>query len=463
MNNQICYNIWKVFYLVKAFAFVLYVIPAIIIKNLIGVIAAIFGVIPLVDLLVLTLLTIVWFVLLVPLFIFAGLSKIPGVGFIFAAIGIPVAVLINMIFDCLPSFARLRDPSDIDARAYWRKSIIIESYPFCIEFSQMDTQDPKSPQFYKILDFFKTQYPLNLFLTEFSTDKKEVVDSSPEKEEVTESGKITDKKEVVGSSPEKEEITESGKIKEESLYNFLALLKKGDDEFSNFMAPYVTGYFNNIKIFDEKKISKIFWCFEKYFSYVIVSARQHDETKSKLMLEEAVLFADAFLRTELILSDSDRKKLANFLHKKCNLVTAIIVEFFIGVNEGDQLFMSLVRSKKSEKPKTFSECVCKILADNWLKDTNNTSTQISKNENNEKLKYKNKTVDDFHFFPNPDFALTGSRSKPEEVRQMTNAIEGMQHKAKEQKDEEQFDLFVAAALGLILAVVAFLVIGFTAY
>jgi hypothetical protein len=54
----------------------------------------------------------------------------------------------------------------------------------------MDTQDPKPPQFYKILDFFKTQHPLNLFLTEFSTDKKEVVNLSPEKEEVTEIGKI---------------------------------------------------------------------------------------------------------------------------------------------------------------------------------------------------------------------------------------------------------------------------------
>ena len=295
----------------------------------------------------------------------------------------------------------------------------------------MDTQDPKSPQFYKILDFFKTQHPLNLFLT--------------------------DKKEVVDSSPEKEEVTESGKIKEESLYNVLALLKKGDDEFADFMAPYVTGYFNNIKIFDEEKIRKIFFCFEMYISFVIVLARQHDETKSKLMLEEAVLFADAFLRTELILLDSDRKKFANFLHGKCNLVTAIIVEFFIGVNKGDELLMSLVRSKKSEKPTTFSECVCKILADNWLQDTNNTSTQISKNENDEK-----KSFNDFHC-PNPDFALTGPRLKPDEVRQRVNAIEEMQHKAKEQKDEEQFDLFVAAALVLILAVIAFLVVGFTAY
>jgi hypothetical protein len=277
----------------------------------------------------------------------------------------------------------------------------------------MDTQDPKSPQFYKILDFFKTQHPLNLFLTEFSTDKKEVVDSCLEKEEVT----------------------ESGKIKEESLYNFLALLKKGDDEFADFIHRYQIRTFGLI-VFNEEKISKIFWGFEKYFSYVIFSAQQCDERKRKSMLEEAVLFADTFLSKEFILIGSDKKKFINFLHEKCSLVTAIIVEFFIGLNEGDQLFMSLVRAKKSEKPKTFSECVCKILADNWLKDTNNTSTQVSKNNNDEKLKYKNKTVDDFHFFPNPDFALTGPKMKPEEVRQMTNAIEGMQHKAKEQGDDE---------------------------
>ena len=437
MNNQICYNIWKIFYSVKTFALFLSFIPAIIIKNVIGVIA----VIPLVNLLIISLVSILWLILQAPLFIFAGLSKIPGVGFVFAAIGIPVAVLVNMIFNCLPSFARLRDPSDIDARAYWRKSIIVESYPFCIEFSQMDTQDPKSPQFYKILDFFKTQHPLNLFLTEFSTDKKEVVDSSPEKEEVT----------------------ESGKIKEESLYNFLALLKKGDHEFAVFISPYLIRYFTTkIGDFSDKDIKigeevsrRIFWCFEKYFSYVIVSARQHDETKSKLMLEEAVLFADAFLRTELILSDSDRKKLANFLHEKCNLVTAIIVEFFIGVNKGDELLMSLVRSKKSEKPTTFSECVCKILADNWLQDTNNTSTQISKNENNEKLKYKNKTVDDDFHCPDPDFALTGPRLKPEEVCQRVNAIEEMQRKAKEKKDDELFLLFVIATFVTMLAIMVF--------
>lgn len=277
MNNQICYNIWKVFYSVKTFALFFSFIPGIIIKNVIGVIA----VIPLVNLLVISLVSILWFILQVPLFLFAGLSKIPGVGFIFAAIGIPVAVLVDMIFNCLPSFARLRDPSDIDARAYWRKSIIVESYPFCIEFSQMEAQDPKSPQFYKILDFFKTQHPLNLFLTEFSTDKKEVVDSSSEKEEVT----------------------ESGKIKEESF---------------------------------------------------------------------------------------------------------------------------------------------------------NKSTQISKNEKDEK-----KSFNDFHFFPNPDFALTSSKMEPEEVRQKVNAIEEMQRKAKEKEDDEQFGLFVIAALGLILGVIALLVIGFT--
>lgn len=281
MNNQICYNIWKVFYSVKTFALFLSFIPGIIIKNVIGVIAAI----PIVDLLVISLVSILWFVLQVPLFIFAGLSKIPGVGFIFAAIGMPVAVLVNMIFNCLPSFARLRDPSDIDARLYWRKSIIVESYPFCIEFSQMDTQDQKCPQFYKILDFFKTQHPLNLFLTEFSTDKKEVIDSSPEKEEVTESGKI------------KEEF-------------------------------------------------------------------------------------------------------------------------------------------------------------------NNTSTQISKSVNDDTTKI---IKDYFNSLTHEDFALTSSKMKPEEVRQMTNAIEGMQHKAKEQEDEEQFGFLVVVALGLILAVIALFVIGFTAY
>lgn len=46
MNDQMCYNIWKIFYSLKTFAVFLSIIPAIIIKNLIGII----GAIPLVDL-----------------------------------------------------------------------------------------------------------------------------------------------------------------------------------------------------------------------------------------------------------------------------------------------------------------------------------------------------------------------------------------------------------------------------
>ncbi len=456
MNNQICYNIWKVFYSIDSIVLFLFFIPVMIIKNVIGVI----GAIPLVGLLIDFLLAIIWCVLQVPLFLFAGLSKMPGVGFIFAAIGIPVAVLVSMIFNCLPSFARLRDPSDIKAHVYYRKSIIVDSYPFCIEFSQMDTQDPKSPQFYKILDFFKTQYPLNLFLTEFSTDKKEVVDSSPEKEEVTESGKLQIKKEVIDSSPEKEEVTESGKIKEESLYNVLALLKKGDDEFADFMAPYVTGYFNNIKIFDEEKIRKIFYVFKVFLSYILKSAQQTDEDNLKIKTAVGTMVVNRMLRMQgidfLSLSESDAIKFEDFFHSKFLLVIKIFSEFTIGVNNVDKLsFIEFIMSNKSEKPKTFSECVCKVFAENWLKEY--ISTQISKNENDATKIIK----DYFNSLTHDDFAIKSPRLKPDEVRQRVNAIEEMQQKAKEQKDEEQFDLFIAAVLGLVLAVIALLVIGFT--
>lgn len=244
------------------------------------------------------------------------------------------------------------------------------------------------------------------------------------------------------------------------------LLKQGDDEFADFMAPYVTGYFNNIKIFDEEKISKIFYVFEVFLSYIIESAQQTDEDNRTIKTALGTMVVNSMLRMQgigfLSLSESDTIKFEDFFHSKFLLVIKIFTEFTIGVNNVDKLsFIEFIMSNKSEKPKTFSECVCKILADNWLKDTNNTSTQVSKNNNDKKLKYKNKTVDDFHFFPNPDFALTGPRLKPDEVRQRVNVIEGMQQKAKEQEDEKQFDLFVIAALGLILAVIALLVIGFT--
>lgn len=243
------------------------------------------------------------------------------------------------------------------------------------------------------------------------------------------------------------------------------LLKQGDDEFADFMAPYVTRYFNNIKIFDEEKIIKIFYVFEVLLSHMIESAQQPDEDNRTIKAALGAMVVNRMLRIQgidfLSLSESDAIKFEDFFHSKSFLILQLMTEFFVCLNSGDKSFIGFIISTKSEKPKTFSECVCKVFAENWMKEY--ISTQVSRNNNDEKLKYKNKTVDDFHFFPNPDFALTGPKMKPEEVRQRVNAIEGMQQKAKEQEDEEQFELFVAAVLGLILAVVAFLVIGFTAY
>lgn len=235
------------------------------------------------------------------------------------------------------------------------------------------------------------------------------------------------------------------------------LLKQGDDEFADFMAPYVTWYFNNIKIFDEKKISKIFYVFEVFLSHAIESAQQTDEDSRTIKTALGAMVVNRMLRIQgidfLSLSESDAIKFEDFFHSKSFLILQLMTEFFVCLNSGDKSFIGFIISTKSEKPKTFSECICKVFAENWLKEY--VSTQISKNENDEK-----KSFNDF-YCPDPDFALTGPRLKPEEVRQRVNAIEGMQRKAKEQEDEEQFILFVIAALGLILAVIALLVIGFT--
>lgn len=245
------------------------------------------------------------------------------------------------------------------------------------------------------------------------------------------------------------------------------LLKQGDDEFANFIRPYVIKYLGRTEIFDTEKMIKIFYVFEVYLSYIIESAQQTDEDNRTIKTALGAMVVNSMFRMQgigfLSLSESDAIKFEDFFHSKSFLILQLMTEFFVYLNSGNKSFIEFIISTKSEKPKTFSECVCKVLAENWLKNANNTSTQISKNENNEKLKYKNKTVDDFHFFPNPDFALTGPRLKPDEVRQRVNAIEEMQHKAKEQKDEEQFDLFIIALVGLLIAVIALLVIGFTSY
>lgn len=240
------------------------------------------------------------------------------------------------------------------------------------------------------------------------------------------------------------------------------LLKQGDDEFADFIRPYVIKYLGRTEIFDIEKIIKIFYVFEVFLSHAIESAQQTDEDSRTIKTALGAMVVNRMLRMQgigfLSLSESDAIKFEDFFHSKSFLILQLMTEFFVCLNSGDKSFIGFIISTKSKKPKTFSECVCKVFAENWLKEY--ISTQISKNDNDEKLKYKNKTVDDFHC-PNPDFALTSSKMEPDEVRQRVNAIEEMQRKAKEKEDDEQFDSLVAVALGLILAVIAFLVIGLT--
>ena len=235
------------------------------------------------------------------------------------------------------------------------------------------------------------------------------------------------------------------------------LLLSAYDEFADFIRPYLIKYLGRTEIFDTEKNIKIFYVFEVFLSYIIESAQQTDEDNRTIKTALGAMVVNRMLRMQgigfLSLSESDAIKFEDFFHSKSFLILQLMTEFFVCLNSNDKPFIEFIISTKSEKPKTFSECVCKVFAENWLKEY--ISTQISKNENDEK-----KSFNDFHC-PDPDFALTGPRLKPDEVRQRVNAIEEMQHKAKEEKDEEQFILFVIAALGLVLAVIALLVIGFT--
>lgn len=236
------------------------------------------------------------------------------------------------------------------------------------------------------------------------------------------------------------------------------LLKKGDDEFADFIYPYVTRYLGDTKIFDAEKNIKIFYVFEVFLSYLIESAQQVNEEGRTLKTAVGVSVVNSMFRMQgagfLALSESDTRRFENFFHSKSFLLLQVMTEFFVGLNSGDRSFIEFIIATKSEKPKTFSECVCKVFAENWLKDTNKTLTQISRDNNDGMLQYKKMLKDENFGFCHADFALKSeTKCDPKELSQQ---IEKLQNTRKEKEEEEQFSMLCIGVFMLLLMVLGLL-------
>ena len=145
-NEKMCFYIWKLHTGMMILPKFLLLIPGGIFKN---ILALVVGILHLTIVLV-ALLTMIWFLLLLPMLMFSILSKIPIVGWLFALFGLPIAIVSEMFLECMPSFAVLTDPNDAGARTYWGKIITAESYPFSIEFSPLGKRFKKRESSRKI-------------------------------------------------------------------------------------------------------------------------------------------------------------------------------------------------------------------------------------------------------------------------------------------------------------------------
>lgn len=131
MNEKLCLVIWRFYSALRLVLCFLLLIPAAIFKNLLAIVAGILHL----TLVVIFLLTAIWIILLLPLLLFSWMSMCPAVGWVFAIFGLPFALVAEIILQFMPSFSVLRDPNDGNARAYWRKVVMAESFPFSMEFS----------------------------------------------------------------------------------------------------------------------------------------------------------------------------------------------------------------------------------------------------------------------------------------------------------------------------------------
>lgn len=161
MNNKMRYFIWALFNTIVTICNFVMLIPAAILKNTLGLLAAI----PVLGLLIVLSMSLIWCIILSILITLSWLSKIPIVGFVFALSGMPVIILAYVVFSFMPSFARLRDVNDPNAVSYWQKEILIHSYPFSLEFFKRDFMS--NPQTTKIFDHLSNDPILRSFLKQY--------------------------------------------------------------------------------------------------------------------------------------------------------------------------------------------------------------------------------------------------------------------------------------------------------
>lgn len=168
-NDKLCYAIWQFHNVLMIIPKFLLLIPAALFKNILALLFGLDRGIPLVggaiESIFLSALSLIWIVVALPLILFSLLSRIPLVGFIFAVLGLPFAIIADIFLEISPSFGPLSNPEDSNACAYWAKVLIAESYPFSLEFAFHDTKRLKKRfQFGLLLGYYRGQPPINRFL-----------------------------------------------------------------------------------------------------------------------------------------------------------------------------------------------------------------------------------------------------------------------------------------------------------
>jgi len=164
-NESINLAIQRLFSFLHVIMGFITIIPGVITKNLLGLLCAI----PLVGTIIVLGLSLVWMLCFFVLLIFSFASKAKFVGWLFSLIGLPMAIVSKAFLDLSPSFGVLFDPKDINARAYWTKCVIVESYPFSIEFTKFWNNRNRSDSAYAIRDQLLQSDPLKRFV-DFNSD-----------------------------------------------------------------------------------------------------------------------------------------------------------------------------------------------------------------------------------------------------------------------------------------------------
>ena len=160
MNDSICLFVWRMNRVLMVLPKFLLLIPAAIFKNLLAIISGTLNI----TFLVLILLSVLWLLLLLPLLTFSILSRIPIIGWLFSLVGLPFAIMSEIFMCLMPSFAVLYNTNDENARAYWSKVAIAESYPFSIEFSPLKNRFQMRGAAKTIFEHFMNQPIIKSFI-----------------------------------------------------------------------------------------------------------------------------------------------------------------------------------------------------------------------------------------------------------------------------------------------------------